>query len=383
MQESILFDARLVLGKPTGIGQYIVALLAELIRLAPETHFHLLRRADPWPGYGLAEWCAPNLSQHLSQLPHMALQQHVVIPRLAQQLNVQLIHYPHFDAPVFWGRLPVVTTIHDAKYLVHPEFFTNLSQVKRQYMRFSFAQSLKRSAGVIVVSHNTAKDLARLFKTPLSRLSVIYEAADARFQPATALAVESLREQYHLSRPFLLTVGEYRPHKNHVGLIQAYANSQSRQTHDLVIIGQAYQDYTEPQLLVQQLGLTDQVHFLSGVPFADLITFYTAAELFVLVSFYEGFGLPILEAMACGAPVLCSATTAAGEITGEGGLTVDPHDSGAITQQIDALLQNPALRQQWIVKGAAWRQHYTWEQAAQQTLALYQKVLKTPKIIIN
>ncbi len=379
MHESILFDARLVLHKPTGIGQYIVALLAELIRLAPETHFQLLRRADPWPGYGLAEWRAPNLSQQVSQLPHMALQQHLVIPRLAQQLKAQLIHYPHFDAPVLWGRLPVVTTIHDAKYLVHPEFFMNLSQVKRQYMRFSFAQSLKRSAGVIVVSQNTAKDLARLFNISLSRLSVIYEAADARFQPASASTIQALRQQYQLTRPFLLTVGEYRPHKNHVGLIRAYANSQSRQTHDLVIIGQAYQDYTEPQSLVQQLGLKGQVHFLSGVPFADLITFYTAAELFVLVSFYEGFGLPILEAMACGAPVICSATTAAGEITGEGGLTVDPNDSGAITQQIDALLQNPALRQQWVAKGEQWHQRYTWQQAAKQTLALYQSVLANQK----
>ncbi len=379
MHESILFDARLVLNKPTGIGQYIVALLAELIRLAPEMHFQLLRRANPWPGYGLAEWRAPNLSQQVSQLPHMALQQQLMIPRLAQQLKTQLIHYPHFDAPVLWGRLPVVTTIHDAKYLVHPEFFTNLSRVKRQYMRFSFAQSLKRSAGVIVVSQNTAKDLARLFGVPLSRLSVIYEAADARFQPAAISAVQMLRAKYQLARPFLLTVGEYRPHKNHVGLIRAYANSQSQQTHDLVMIGQAYQEYTEPQMLVQQLGLTDRVHFLSDVPFADLITFYTAAELFVLVSFYEGFGLPILEAMACGAPAICSATTAAGEIAGEGGITVDPNDSQAITQQIDELLQNPALRQQWIVKGAQWCQRYTWQQAAQQTLTLYRSVLAKQK----
>lgn len=376
MQESILFDARLVLNKPTGIGQYVAALLAALIRLAPETQFHLLRRADPWAGYGLAEWSAPNLSQHISPLPHMAMQQHLVIPRLAQQLKTNLIHYPHFDAPVLWGRLPVVTTIHDAKYLVHPEFFTNLSRVKRLYMRFSFAQSLKRAAGVIVVSQNTAQDLARLFHTPLSRLTVIHEAADPRFQPATTLAVQALREKYQLARPFLLTVGEYRPHKNHVGLIRAYANSQSRQTHDLIIIGQAYQDYTEPQALVNQAGLSEQVHFLTNVPFADLITFYTAADLFVLVSFYEGFGLPILEAMACGAPVLASSTTAAGEITGAGGILVDPNDTLAITHQIDAVLLDPALRRQWIAKGNEWRQRYTWQQAAAQTLRLYRTVLK-------
>ena len=376
MSPSILFDARLVLEKPTGIGQYITSLLPELLRLAPDWHFHLLRRPDPWPGYGLAAWDAPNLTHHLSQLPHMALQQHLFVPRLAQKLAVQLIHYPHFDAPVLFGRLPVVTTIHDVKYLVHPEFLAHANPLKRWYMRFSFAQSLKRSAAVIAVSQHTADDLVRLFGVAPARLAVIYEAADAHFQPASVAAVQALRDQYHLVRPFLLTVGEYRPHKNHLGLIRAYANSQSQQTHDLVIIGQAHQEYTEPQEFVQQYGLSKRVHFLTHVPFTDLATFYGAAELFALVSFYEGFGLPILEAMACGTPVLCSATTAAGEIAGTGGLTVDPHDPLAIAQQIDAILQDPAMRRHWVTKGNQQRQRYTWQQTAEQTLACYRHVLE-------
>ncbi len=377
MPPSLLFDARLVLNKPTGIGQYIVSLLPHLLRQAPDWHFHLVRRADPWSGYGIAEWQAPNLTQHVSNVPHMSLQQHVYLPRLARQLGVNFIHYPHFDAPV-WGRVPVVATIHDAKYLVHPEFFTNLNRLKRGYMRFCYAQSLQR-ATVMVDSHSTARDLCRLFDVALSQLAVIHLAADERFQPASTSAVQNLRTKYGLVGPLILNVGELRPHKNHLGLIQAYSRSQSQQTHDLVIIGQVYQDYTEPQQLVQRLGLAGRVHFLRDVPFADLITFYSAAELFVLVSFYEGFGLPILEAMACGVPVICSATTAAGEIAGEGGLTVDPSDALAIAQQIDMLLQNPALRQQWAAKGAQWRQRYTWQQTAQQTLVCYQTVIDNTK----
>ncbi len=377
MPPSLLFDARLILNKPTGIGQYIVSLIPHLLRQAPDWHVHLLRRVDPWSGYGITEWQAPNLTHHVSHVPHMTLQQHLYLPRLARQLGVNLIHYPHFDAPV-WGQIPVVATIHDAKYLVHPEFFTNLSRLKRMYMRFCYAQSLQR-ATVMVDSHSTARDLCRLFNVASSRLTVVHLAADERFQPASMRDVQNLRTKYKLGRPFILNVGELRPHKNHLGLIHAYARSQSQQTHDLVIIGQVYQDYGEPQKLVQELGLANRVHFLSDVPFSDLSVFYTAADLFVLVSFYEGFGLPILEAMACDTPVICSATTAAGEITGEGGLTVDPNNSLAITQQIDTLLQNPALRQQWVAKGREWRQRYTWQQAAKQTIAQYQIVVDNAK----
>lgn len=375
MNPAILFDARLALNKPTGIGQYSTSLFRELIALAPTWHFHLLRRPDPWPDYGLADCVAPNVTHHVSQTPHMALQQHYYLPRLAQQVGAHLIHYPHFDAPVLWGRIPVIATIHDAKYLVHPEFFTNLSRFKQWYMRFSFAQSLRRAAGVIVVSQSTANDLVRLFGVAPARLTVIYEAADPHFQPASPAAIHALYQKYGLTRPFVLTVGEYRPHKNHHGLISAYAQSQSHQTHDLVIVGQAYQDYTEPQRIAQELGLLDRVHFLHKVPFPDLVTFYTATELFVLLSLYEGFGLPILEAMACGAPVLCSSTTAAGEIVGAGGITVDPQDTQAVSRQIDALLQDPTVRRQWIAKGQQHQQRFRWQETAAQTLALYQKVL--------
>lgn len=375
MHPSLLFDARLVLNKPTGIGQYIVSLLPHLLRQAPEWHLHLLRRADPWSGYGMAEWQAPNLTHHISELPHMGLQQHVYLPQLAQHLGVTLLHYPHFDAPVWWGRLPVVATIHDAKYLVQPAFFTNLSRLKRQYMRFCYAQTLHRAATVLVDSHSTALDLQRLFGGAATSVKVVHLAADERFQPATPATIQALRIQYQLARPFLLTVGELRPHKNHLGLIQAYAASQSCHSHDLVIIGQPYQDYTAPQELVKRLGLTDQVHFLTNVPFQALSGFYTAAALFVLVSFYEGFGLPILEAMACGTPVLSSLTSSAGEVTGEGGQQVDPHDTAAITHYIDTLLHDQALRHHWIAQGTQWRQKFTWRHCAEQVLLQYRQFL--------
>jgi glycosyltransferase involved in cell wall biosynthesis len=305
----------------------------------------------------------------------MALRQHLDLPRIARRLGASLMHYPHFDAPVLWQPAPVVVTLHDAKYLLHPEFFPRLGLLKRTYMRFCFAQSLRRAAAVLVDSASTAADLSRLFPVPLSRMRIIYPAADPRFQRASATAVATLRQRYALARPFILCVGERRPHKNHTGLIRAYAASRSRQTHDLVIIGQAYEDYSEPEAVAQQLGLSASVRLFSDVAYADLVAFYTAAELFALVSLYEGFGLPIVEAMACGLPVLTSATTAAGEVAGAGGVTVDPHDTAAIAAAMDNVLQDPAFHQVLVQRGAARRQDFSWPHAAEQTLTIYRCVL--------
>jgi glycosyltransferase involved in cell wall biosynthesis len=375
MSSSVLFDARLVLEKPTGIGQYICSLLPEMIKQAPDWHFHLLRRPSPWPGYDMAGWSAPNLTHHISQERHMSLRQHFTLPRLAQDLHVDLLHYPHFDAPVLWGRVPVVATLHDAKYLVRPDFFTNLSQLKRLYMRFSFGQTIRRAAAVITISNAAAADFSRLFTVPLERFHVIYEAADDQFRPVLPDVVVQFQERMGLKRPFILTVGERRPHKNHVGLIGAYAQSDSRHSHDLLIVGQAYRDYTEPEAVAQQLGLANQIHFMADLTFADLIAAYTAADLFVLVSFYEGFGLPLIEAMQCDTPVIAASTTGAGEIVGAGGLTVNPANQAEITAAIDNVLQNQEQRQKLKASGRQWHTRFSWEQAAAQTLQVYEELL--------
>ncbi|MEZ4734444.1 MAG: glycosyltransferase family 1 protein [Caldilineaceae bacterium] len=372
---SLLFDARLMLEKPTGIGQYISSLLPQLLQIMPDWQIHLLRRPRCWPDYQVATWQAPNLIHHLSELPPMSPRQHLEVPKLARQLGVDLLHYPHFDAPVWWQPVAVVATIHDAKYLVRPDFFTNLSSLKRLYMRLCFRATLRRAAAVIADSYNTAHDLQRLFEAPAECMTVVHLAADPHFQPATDQAIAAVRSQYHLVRPFVLTVGEQRPHKNHAGLLRAYAESQSRVTHDLVIVGRQHGDYTEPQELAATLGLSNQVHFLSRVDFQELTALYSGADLFVLPSLYEGFGLPVLEAMACGAPVVAAKTTSTGEIADGGAFLIDPENDREISVAIDRLLTDQPYRQALIAKGAAHRRTFTWRKTARQTVRLYEQVL--------
>lgn len=372
--KSILFDARLVIEKPTGIGRYVTSMLPELIRLGTDFHFHLLRGPRPFADFGMHELEAPNLTHHVSEDKVMSLKQHRMLPALARKLGADLIHYPHFDAPVLFGKVPVVATIHDARDLARPDFFIGMSRLKRWYMHFFIDQSLKR-ATVITVSHAMARDLGERFRFPIEKIPVTHEAADPAFGPTDEATVEAFRAKYGLKRPFILCVGERRPHKNQACLVRAYGQSQAKETHDLVIIGKVYAEFRGPEEARDELGLGDRVQVLANVGHTDLHAAYTAADLFVLISLYEGFGLPILEAMACGTPVIGSNTTATGEITGEGGIRVDPEDPAAVAAAIDRVVGDRAVHADLVTKGHAWAERFTWTRTAEGTLDVYRRIL--------
>lgn len=375
MRPVVLFDARLALNRPTGIGQYCASLIKELIHVAPDWHFRLLRGPNPWPGYGLATLESPNLSHHVSRLRHMSPFQYWHVPRMAERVGADIVHYPHFDAPVLHRPVPVVVTVHDTKYLVHPEFFTDFGRLKRGYMRLAFSLSLRRADAIIAVSEATKSDLSQLPAAKGRQIDVIYSAASPRFGPASDEEKSIFRTRYGIPRPYVLSVGERRPHKNHVALIRAYARSRSRRTHDLLIVGRPYGGFRGPEEAVDEHRLEGRVHLIDYLDFDGLVAAYSASSLFVLISLYEGFGLPILEAMACGTPVLASATTAAAEITGNGGVTVDPSNEEEIASAVDAILLDNERSGALSAKARRWAKHFSWKRTADQTLVLYERTL--------
>ncbi len=376
MDANILFDARLALERPTGIGRYIASLVPELVRLAPQISFHLLRRAEPWPDYRLESLSAPNLTHHVTDLPHMALRQQLALPRLARDLGVDLLHYPHFDAPVGARDVPVVATIHDAKELRGGQE-SNLPLHKRLAVRLLTERTLRGAAAVIAVSRATAQALDAIVSGSSQRITVVYEAADPDFGPASGSAVDALRSSRSLERPFVLSVSERRPHKNIDGLVRAYARSRTKTTHDLVIVGRPWRNYRGPERTVEELGLDGAVRILGDVAHDELVALYTAADVFVLVSFHEGFGLPLLEAMACGTPVVASRTSAAGEITGEAGVTVDPSDPVSVADGMDRVVHDRRLHDSLAERGRVREAEFTWERAASETLDVYRAVLES------
>lgn len=372
---TVLIDARLILKKPTGIGQYLTSLVPEIIRDRPDWSFHLLMQQDQWTGYGLENWNFANLTKHISHIPPMSLRQHAYLPRIAKRLKVDLWHYPHFDAPVLFGTIPSVVTIFDALYLLELRSVRRLSPLQRIYMRQSYRFSLKRASQIITVSQNTASDLTRLFSYDINKLRIIYLAADKNFRQANNDEISEINQALNLSRPFILSVGELRPHKNHVGLIKAYNAAKCSDTHDLLIVGQVHQDYDAPMRLVSELGLDDRVRFLTDIDADALPILYSGADLFVLVSYYEGFGLPVLEAMKCGCPVIASNTTALREVAGEGAYLVDPVNQTEITHVMDEVIMDTDLKRQLITRGTAWASKFSWKKAANETVAVYESAL--------
>ncbi|MEI6970454.1 MAG: glycosyltransferase family 1 protein [bacterium] len=376
MKTRVIFDARWVLSKPTGIGRYIASLLPPLLRQCPDLEIHLLHRQETWPGYGLGLLAAPNLVHHVTELPCLSARQYLAIPLLARRLGASLVHHPHFDAPVLWQPVPVVATFHDVKYLLHPEFFPRGSALlKRFTMKRLFAMTGRRAAAVITVSQNTAAEVEGLFGARPGGYRVVHLAADPVFTRSSDEEIAVWRRKHNISRKFVLAVGERRPHKNLVTLIRAFAASASSTTHDLVIAGQRCQGYDLPERTAHQLGVESKVHFLDSLSDAELPPAYSAAGIAASVSLHEGFGLPILEAMACGAPVIVATTTAAGEVAGNAALRVEPSQEAAIASGIDSLSRDSALRGVLIERGLARCREFTWEHTAAKTIAVYRECI--------
>jgi glycosyltransferase involved in cell wall biosynthesis len=370
----ILFDARLVLEKPTGIGQYAMSLLRAMIPMAPDRRFRVIRRRAPWPGYGLAEWTAPNLEHVVSNVRHMSPVQHVSIAALVRRSGADVFHYPHFDAPVRGHRVPTVVTFHDLKYLARPEFFPRFGAAKRAYFRWAYASTLRRAACVIADSEATREDVRRVFGDPGDRMRVVPLAADAAFRAAPPEAVTAFRAAHGLRRPYALCVAEFRPHKNHAALFRAWAAAEARATHDLVLVGQRHREGPAPEELARAAGIETPVHVLPHIGVGELAAAYTGASAMVLLSLYEGFGLPVLEAMACGTPVLASDRTSLPEVVGDAGLLVDPEDTAAVARALDLLLGDEVLRRELVAKGAERCAGFRWERTARETLAIYDEV---------
>jgi glycosyltransferase involved in cell wall biosynthesis len=220
----------------------------------------------------------------------------------------------------------------------------------------------------------------RILRLPPERLFVIPEAAGPAFHPQDAVAIEVVRRRYGLEGPFLLSVGSLEPGKNRERLLQAFARLQARGLkHALVVAGQRAWRYEGEAPLARRLGLADSVRFLGHVPQADLPALYSAADLFVFPSLYEGFGLPALEALACGTPVVASNVSALPEVVGDAALQVSPLDVEALADAMERLLRDDRLRSDLRERGLERAAQFSWEKAARQTAEVYHRVVEARK----
>jgi glycosyltransferase involved in cell wall biosynthesis len=260
-----------------------------------------------------------------------------------------------------------VITVHDLNFEVSPE---TIHPVRRAYLRRITRWSAHRARKVIAISRSTASDITRLYGVPSEKVAVIPYGLDAIFTPENARALEPMvRVRYSLPERFLLFVGTLEPRKNLPRLLEAYALARHRaQLPPLVLAGAPGWQHERISAQARRLGIRECLVFAGYIPREHLPGVYAAATALLYPSLYEGFGLPPLEAMGCGTPVLASSTSAMPEVVDDGGILADPHNAQAIAEGILRITQDETLRQQLVERGLERARQFRWEAAAQNTL---------------
>jgi len=366
---------------------------------------HLLSLAETYRGAGI-NWYIHNLLTHLPRVDHdnrytaflgdrrftsseLALSfsrlptsrptvrifwEQVVQPFALQKERVDLLHALAFVAPLL-SPCPSVVTIYDLSFLLYPESF---KRSKRFYLDLFTRLSVRRARRIIAISESTKCDVVRLLGVSPEKVQVVYCGIDEAFRPLAEDQVDAFRSKRGLPERFILFVGTIEPRKNVTRLIEAFATLRpcDPATLKLVIGGAKGWFYEDVFARVEELGLGGEVMFPGYIPVSELPLWYNAAELFVYPSLYEGFGLPPLEAMACGTPVVTANTSSLPEVVGEAGLTVDPLDVEGLAEAMRRALSDEALRQEMREQGLQRAKGFSWTKTVQETVQVYQRAME-------
>jgi glycosyltransferase involved in cell wall biosynthesis len=293
---------------------------------------------------------------------------------------LDLVHAPDFVLPPTRAR--TILTIHDLSFLIYPQF---AAQGMARYLSSAVPRSLRRADAILSDSSATSQDLERLLNIDPARVTLVYPGVAPRFGPLPPQATEPVRRRLSLPERFVLFVSTLEPRKNLVRLIEAFA--QVLQSTDpilqpairnlhLVIGGRRGWLYEEIFAAIERLHLNDRIRTLDFVDDNDLPALYNLAWVFAYPSIYEGFGLPALEALACGTPVLTANNSSLPEVVGDAALLVPAEDVGAIATGLAQLVADETLRSRLRSAGPLRARRYSWEQAAQQVLSCYRQVMR-------
>jgi glycosyltransferase involved in cell wall biosynthesis len=354
-----------------GIGTYIRNLLRQLARLDRDSEFVVLCQPDDHEAIA-------SLGGNFRPLPETArnysIAEQLRVPLALKRERVTLFHAPHYVLPPL-VRCRSVVTIHDCIHLMFPQYLPN--RLALTYARTSIRLAAKRATRVLTVSESSKRDILRFVDLPPEKIDVIYNAFDERFgvEPREEDVVR-VRERYQLHDEFVLYAGNVKPHKNLERLITAFHLVRQRGLDHLklVLIGDDISRYAALRRAVHRYQLHQYVRFLGYLPEETLAVMYRLSGVFVFPSLYEGFGLPPLEAMASGTPVVTSNVSSLPEVAGDAAMLVDPYDPGALADAMVRVLTDESLRKDLRRRGLERARQFSWEQSVARIRRIYDEI---------
>jgi glycosyltransferase involved in cell wall biosynthesis len=367
---SIVFDGRYIQDRYHGIGRYAYFVLREVALGAPGVELFVLR--DPSLQNTRFDWSGlselPNVSIHEIAAPAFGSREQLEVPRALARLKGDIYHTPYFALPWLTPSRSLITVHdcifeHDARYM--PKRWARL------YYNLLMRYSLSRAKRVFVPSRATARDLLRFYRVPARKLAITTEAADDSFRPINDQELlKKVHAAYDLPHMFILAVGARRPHKNFVRLVEAVARLREVEGATLVLVGEVDERFRDDAAeAAKRLDLP--VRFLGKVPERDLSVLYNLATVFACPSLMEGFGLPVLEAMACGTPVVCSAIPVFRETAGDAAMQIPPENTSEWATAFERILSDATLRTQLSDAGRRRAAQFSWGSAADAVLTAY------------
>lgn len=347
-----------------GIHHYIAQVLRHVEQTAELDYTIFTRFPEPWGRPDMhtipTRWPTEKRSVRI-------LWEQVAWPLGVRQQQVDLMHSMAFVTPL-WSPCPAIVTVYDLSFLHFPERFPAL---QRFYLTSQTRRSCRAARRVVAISESGRDDIHRFFGVPLEKIGVVRPGVDTSYTPRPQSEIDTFRAQHSLPEKFVLHVGTLQPRKNIPTLIEAMA--QLRSPTPLVLVGGKGWLYDEIFARVERLGLSGRVHFTGYVPDEELPLWYNAATLLAFPSVYEGFGMPVVEAMACGTPVVAANTSSIPEAAGEAALLFEPHDVAALANHIESVVGNPSLAVTMGERGRLQAQQFSWIRSGRDMTQIYKE----------
>lgn len=370
-------DAHAIGRHLTGNEVYVRSLLRNFAALDHESDFVTYFSAED-----ARQWTAERF--HARQVsPNPFVRLGVELAMKLRQDRPDLLHV-QYTAPLACP-VPVVVSVHDVSFLVHPEYFPKLRALQ---LRFTVARTIRCATRILTGSEFSRDSIVEAYGEDCARkIVVVPNAAASGLRPISReSATAAVRARLRISRPFLLSVGDLQPRKNHIGLIRAFADlirAYPQLKHNLVLAGKDTWFSPKVREAAKQSGVADRIQFAGFVSDDDLLHLYNACDLFVFPSFYEGFGLPVLEAMACGRAVTCARTSSIPEVADGAGIMFDPYSASEMVRAMADLLLDAELRARMERLGLQRAARFSWRATAQATLEVYREVAERNRATVR